>query len=195
MDRPIEELAQAPAGIVSMNALFVSFLKLGTVSFGGGTSGWTYREIVENRHWLDEEEFLNTLTIAQVLAGANPVNLAVYIGLRLRGITGACVAFIGMLLPAFLLILLISIGYQQLSAYPEARDVLRGLACVGIASLAAMGLKTARRLRARWVASAIAAAIFVLVGIFNLPLIPVVAVSVPLGILNAFFIERKDDGR
>ena len=52
------------------------FLRVGVTAFGGGTTAFTHRELVERTGWLTEQSFLTGLTIAQVLPGANPVNLA-----------------------------------------------------------------------------------------------------------------------
>src|SRR6185312_16148381 len=71
------------------------FLRLGITSFGGGTAGWVHRELVDRRRWLTEETFLTGLTVAQILPGANPVNLALYFGFELRGSAGAAAAALG----------------------------------------------------------------------------------------------------
>lgn len=193
MDKPVDaHMHKAEA--VPLSDLLISFLRLGASSFGGGMSGWTHREIVERRGWLDDDNFLKTLTIAQILPGANPVNLAVYIGLKLRGWTGAALAFIGMLAPAFTVILVMSFFYEKINGYSEAHTVLRGLACVGIASSLTMGIKTGRRLRRHAVPILIAIAVFIVVGVLRWPLVPVVAVSIPVSIVAAFFVKDKKHG-
>ena len=194
MDKLVNEELSGSVPQVPLSALFASFIRLGVSSFGGGMSGWTHREIVERRGWLDEDNFLKTLTIAQILPGANPVNLAVYIGLKLRGWIGAGVAMFGMIVPAFTVILLLSLAYERLNAYPAAHTVLRGLACVGIASTLTMGLKTARRLRRQVAPITIAAAVFIMVAILRWPLVPVVAAVIPISIFAAFLLKETKHG-
>lgn len=191
MDKPVDDRIAISPPRVRLQALLASFLRLGASSFGGGMSGWTHREIVERRRWLEEDNFMKTLTIAQILPGANPVNLAVYIGLKLRGVAGAAIAFAGMIAPAFIAILLIRLVYAQLSPYAETHAVLRGFACVGIASTLAMGIKTARRLRREIAPIAIALAVFAMVGPLHWPLIPVVAGAIPISIAVAFLQGRS----
>ncbi len=191
MDKPVDDRIEISPPRVRLQALLASFLRLGASSFGGGMSGWTHREIVERRRWLEEDNFMKTLTIAQILPGANPVNLAVYIGLKLRGVAGAAIAFAGMIAPAFIAILLIRLVYAQLSPYAETHAVLRGFACVGIASTLAMGIKTARRLRREIAPIAIALAVFAMVGPLHWPLIPVVAGAIPISIAVAFLQGRS----
>jgi chromate transporter len=72
--------------------------------------------------------------------------------------------------------------------------VLRGLACVGIASTLTMGIKTARRLRRQVVPIGIAIAVFVTVGVLRWPLIPVVVIAIPLSILAAFLLRGTRHG-
>ncbi|MDK1374625.1 MULTISPECIES: chromate transporter [unclassified Sinorhizobium] len=191
MDKPVGDIGMERDENVTSLALLASFLRLGASSFGGGMAGWTHREIVERRGWLTDDEFLKTLTVAQVMPGANPVNLAVYIGLKLRGVAGACIALFGMVLPAFAVILAMSFIYQQLRSHPEAQAVLRGLACVGIASSLTMGIKTARRLKANALPILMALAVFLMVGVLRWPLVAVVAGSIPVSVAATFWIERE----
>ncbi len=192
MDKPVDKNEAVAVQPVTVLELLTSFLRLGASSFGGGMTGWTHREIVERRRWLTDSEFLQTLTIAQIMPGANPVNLAVYIGLKLAGLRGAAAALLGMIMPAFLAILALSFAYQQLRSYPEAQAVLRGLACVGIASSLTMGIKTARRLKAHVLPVGIAAGVFLLVGVLRWPLVPVALGAIPVSVAATFWLERKN---
>jgi chromate transporter len=189
MDTRVDDETRSPQ--VPLSAILATFLKLGATSFGGGTSAWMHREVVGRRGWLSEENFLETLTVAQVMPGANPVNLAVYVGLRLRGFIGAALAGFGMIAPAFCIILLLGFAYSHLSGYPQTHVVLGGLACVGIAATLTMGVKTARRLKGRIVPMAIAAAIFTMVGVLRWPLVAVVVAVAPLSILAAWLEARN----
>jgi chromate transporter len=180
-----------PPPTVPLSSLAASFLRLGATSFGGGTTGWTYREIVERRGWISEEGFVQALTIAQVMPGANAVNLAVYLGMQMRGWAGASVAGFGMVTPAFVLILVLAGVYSQLHGYPQAKIVLTGLACVGMATTLAAGVKLAYRLKRQVVQIAIAVAIFLAVGILGWPLVPVVVVVIPVSVVAAYLLERR----
>src|SRR5277367_4118082 len=86
---------------VSLLAIFLAFLRLGCTSFGGGTAGWVYRDIVQRRGWIDEKSFLNELTVGQGLPGSNGVNMALLVGRRLKGGMGAIAAPLAMLLGPF----------------------------------------------------------------------------------------------
>lgn len=194
MDKPLAEVTDT-APPPSLLTLFLSFLRLGTTSFGGGTLGWTHREVVERRRWLGEQKFMQILTVAMILPGANPVNLAVYIGVRLRGAWGALVAGLGMLAMPFLVVIAFGIGYQYVQDSAQVQSVLAGLACVGIASILITGAKSARQLDWQVLPVLIAVAIFVLVGVMRLNMIAVVAGALPVSIGLAYWLEgRRKDG-
>src|SRR3984957_3485482 len=98
---------------VGLFQLLGTFVRLGVMTFGGSVQSWVHREVVERLGWIDDKAFLSGLTVAQVLPGANPVNLALYVGLQLRGAAGAAVAVFGMLVPAFCTTLLLGALYRN----------------------------------------------------------------------------------
>ena len=67
----------AAAGGPSLLALFLVCLKIGMLSFGGGLSGWLHQEFVRRHGWIDDDDFASSLAIAQMLTGANVVNLVI----------------------------------------------------------------------------------------------------------------------
>jgi len=166
---------------VPLLALMSVFFRVGITSFGGSTAAWLYRELVENRGWLDEDGFVTALTLAQVLPGANPVNLAIYVGSQLRGGIGGAAAAFGMVGPAFCVILALGFLYAQFGNSPTAHAVLGGLAAVGVAMTLSIGVKLARKVR-KPVPVLIAATLFVTVGVLHWQMIPVVLVLTPISI-------------
>lgn len=91
--------------------LFVSFFKIGAFTFGGGWAMISIieREIVDRHHWLEREEFLDLLAVAQSLPGILAVNISVAVGDKLRGVKGSICAALGTILPSFFMILAIAI--------------------------------------------------------------------------------------
>ena len=162
--------------------LFAMYLRLGLATFGGGLSAWMHREMVVRRRWLDEQTFLTGLTISQILPGGNAVNLAIYVGLYLRGSLGAALAIVGMMLPPFLLIVLLGALYDRYGAALGPRAVLGGIACVGAAMTFATAIRSGRRLWLDWPMAAVALATFLAIGVARLPLLPVIGVLAPVSI-------------
>ena len=174
----------------SLLALLIAFLKIGVTSFGGASRPMMHREAVERRRWLREKDFLAGFAIAQVLPGANPVNLALYIGLRTRGAVGAMVAVLGMVVPAFCVILLMGIVYRELTGFPATHMVLIGLAASWVAATISTGLKMARRLDQNVLTLVLVLTVFVVVGILHWPMIPVVVVGIPASFAAAWWTDK-----
>jgi chromate transporter len=149
-----------------------------------------HREVVERHRWLNDEQFLASLTVAQVLPGANPVNMAVYLGLQLRGGLGALLAAAGMIVPSFCTILILGLIYGYLSSLPVTSMVLGGFAMVGVGATLVMGTKGARQFIGKPIPVAIALVTFVAVGLLRWPLVPVVIVAVPVSVLLSFYWGR-----
>ena len=92
-------------------SLFATFFKIGAFTFGGGWAMISIieREIVDKHHWIEREEFLDLLAVAQSLPGILAVNIATAVGDKIGGTKGSIVAAAGTILPSFLIILAIAI--------------------------------------------------------------------------------------
>ena len=106
------------------------------------------REIVDNKHWIEEDEFLNMLALAQAAPGLIAVNSAIFIGWRCGGWRGVVGAVLGAVLPSFLIILAIAILFREWKTLPAMEAVFKGIrpAVVGLiaAPLVSMANKEAR---------------------------------------------------
>ena len=134
-------------GPPSLATLFLSFLSIGSTSFGGGLLGWIRRELVERRGWIDDQQFLVCYGISQMVPGATNVNLSVIIGTRLRGIPGALAAVAGLLLMP--LAILLAAGTLYFATHGGSGGRLLNAALAG-AGAAAIGFNLATGLRLAW---------------------------------------------
>ena len=91
--------------------LFLSFAKVGLFTFGGGYAMLALIEnlCVERKHWITHDEMMNITVIAESTPGPIAINCATFVGYRQRGFAGALAATVGMVLPSFVLLLLISL--------------------------------------------------------------------------------------
>ena len=126
--------------------LFVAFNRLALQGFGG-VLAVAQRELVERLGWLTNEEFLETLSIAQVLPGPNVVNLALMIGDRFFGFRGAFVALAGMLVLPFCLVIGMAALYGQWATHAVVGNALRGMGAVSAGLILATGVKLLPALR------------------------------------------------
>jgi chromate transporter len=181
-----------PAAPPSIAAIFAVFARIGLLSFGGGLSGWVFREVVVLRSWVSEEEFLSGLALAQILPGTNIANLSVYVGQKLRGMAGAAAALGGLLAGPFFAVIAVASLYDHYKAIPYADAAMDGVAAAAIGLLLIIVLRGTRH-SARKPAGAVAlAATFIGVGLLHISLLIVVAVVGPLSVLAAWLGGRAD---
>lgn len=128
---------QRPA---SPGELFVAFNALALQGFGG-VLPVAQRVLVEQRRWLSREQFLETLSLGQVLPGPNIVNMALMIGDRFFGLRGAAAALAGLLCAPLAIVLLLAALYGQLSSVPAVAGALRGMGAVSAGLIVATALK------------------------------------------------------
>lgn len=140
--RPVDPAA--PVRRVSPTQLFLVFVKIGMLSFGGGSSTIALmdRELVQRRAWLDRDIFVLTIALSKINPGVNILAQTVMIGGLLGGPAGAVVAPLALLLPAAALTILLSAGYVSVRDQPDAQAALRGI----LAATAGMALSLAYRL-------------------------------------------------
>jgi chromate transporter len=124
---------------VEWRALARTFFKLGATGFGGGLAVIAHiRSVVTyERRWLSEEEFLDAVSLAQSLPGANTANAITYIGLKLGGIRGALVSVTSFVLPSFLAMIGLTIAHSHLSHFADAQRVFQGFNAAVVGLIAA----------------------------------------------------------
>src|SRR6516164_3587565 len=115
--------------LVSWRVLSRTFLQLGVTGFGGGIAviAQIRRIVVRDRRWLSDEEFLDAVSLAQSLPGANSANAISYIGLKLGGIQGAAISVASFILPSFLMMVGLTIAHDHFKDLLAAQRVLQGL--------------------------------------------------------------------
>ena len=102
-----------------MMELFWAFLKIGAFAFGGAYGAIPLiRDTVLSHGWMDAQMFANLTAVAESTPGPIMVNLATYVGAAEAGLPGALVATLGVVLPSFVLILLVSAAFRSLLGYP-----------------------------------------------------------------------------
>lgn len=124
---------------VDERALAKTFFKLGATGFGGGLAVIAHvrRVVVYKNRWMSEEEFLDAVSLAQSLPGANTANAITYIGLKLCGIRGAVVSVASFVLPSFLAMVGLAVAYGYLKNIPDAQRVFQGFNAAVVGLIAA----------------------------------------------------------
>ena len=138
----VEELAAVREEIDTADGpgvgrLFLAFFRLGLTAFGGPAIIGQIRSLaVEQRGWLDDAAFTDGVVLSQSIPGGTVIQVATYVGLKVRGVAGAAAAFLGLVLPAFLLMLLFSQFYAASRNIPAVQSVFAGLQVVVVTIVA-----------------------------------------------------------
>lgn len=179
--------AEAPASLApppDCRQLFVGFLMLGLISFGGALPH-ARRVIVEERRWIDAETFVELLGLCQFLPGGNIINFSVALGMRFRGIKGALAAILGLIAGPSLIVVLLGLVYDHTQDDPHVRHLFVGLAAAAAGLLVAMSVKVVMPLLRQPAAIAIVVLGFIAIAILRFPLLPTMLVLTPISIYLA----------
>ena len=130
----------------SLIELFTTFSKIGLFTIGGGYAmiPLMERDIVDRNAWVKKEDFLDLLAVAQSAPGVFAVNIAIFIGYKLRGVRGAVAASLGSVLPSVVCILLIALFFQNFRHYKIVENIFLGLRPAVVALIAAPVFSVAR---------------------------------------------------
>jgi len=178
----------------SYTELFLSLLWIGVSAFGGAAMSIQVRKyFVEKKQWIDGNSFDSGLALCQVIPGAIIMQLVAYIGLKVKGVRGAIVCFVGFGLPAFLLMLALSVLYKYSKNITTVETILSGLRVIMIAIVAyaayTFGKKNFHHLT-DVIISVVAAGLFLL----NVHPALVIVIASVLGVIlskNEFFPVRN----
>lgn len=118
--------------------IFLSFLRIGPVTFGGGYAmiPLIEREVVKRRGWISEREIAEIFAVAESVPGAIAINSAAFIGYRLAGARGAVAALLGIMLPTFLIVLLLCALFLQVRDEPKIAGAFMGIKAAIVALIA-----------------------------------------------------------
>lgn len=146
--------------------LFVAFFKIGLFTFGGGYAmlPMIQREIVEKQKVCTEEEVLDYYAIGQCTPGVIAVNVATFVGYKLKGFWGGAVATFAVILPSLLIITVIAACLSSFSSYPAVQHALAGIRV----AVAVLVFRTVCQLYKKNLRSFFAALVFLLALIFSL---------------------------
>jgi chromate transporter len=178
----------------SLTALFISFVSIGMMSFGGGLTAWTRREVVQKRGWLDDKQFLSGYALSQLVPGATNVNLAVFIGTQMRGVAGAAACFCGLNALPVAIVLACGIFYfrsQGNTGGAWISSVLGGMGAVAIGLNLGTGVRLARRNISGVIPVAVTAVVTVAIGLLDFSLVHVLLVMGPVSLLLAWLTRPR----
>lgn len=150
-----------------LRGLFATFFKIGAFTFGGGWAMISIieREIVDKHRWLERQEFLDLLAVAQAVPGILAVNISVVVGDKLRGFKGSLAAALGTIAPSFMIILAIAMFLtpETITSNPTLTAIFKGLRPAVVALIVAPVISSARASHIGWKTCWIPAAVALLI--------------------------------
>lgn len=120
-------------------SFFLIFCKIGAFTIGGGYAmvPLIENEIIDKRKWIGKDDFIDLLAIAQSTPGIFAVNIAIFIGYKLRGIRGSIVTTLGTILPSFFIMLAIALFFHSFQDNPVVERIFKGIRPAVVALIAA----------------------------------------------------------
>ena len=169
----------------SLFKLFTTFFRIGVFTFGGGYAmiPLIEKDIVERNRWIERKDFVDLLAVAQSAPGIFAVNIAVFIGYRLRGTRGSVAAAMGCVVPSVVIILLIALFFRQFRHIPVVNNIFMGLRPAVVALITVPVFTVAKSAGIGWTTVWIPILSALLIVAFGVSPVYVIAVAALAGIM------------
>lgn len=181
-----EAVAAPRDGSDGLVDLFLAFMQISLSGFGGAIN-WAHRALVQQRRWMSDEDFTETLSLCQFLPGPNIVNFAMCLGQRQHGLSGALAALAGVVAVPLGIFVVLGVLYTHFGQIAYIHGVLSGISAAAAGFIITIGIRLARPHRRRLLSLLFGFAAFMGMGILRLPLIEVMLALAPLSVAIAWW--------
>ena len=190
----MKEKRENNSRISLLGKLFLSFAKIGVMTFGGGLAmlPMLERELVENRKWVTNEEILDYYAVGQCTPGIIAVNTATFVGYKQSKVLGAIIATLGMVFPSLVIIAVIAAVLSNFADIPAVQHAFAGIRIAVCALITSAVIKLAKSNVKSLVQIIIAVAAFVVIAVFGAsPVVVVIGSAVAGLVLGKFGLIGK----
>jgi chromate transporter len=172
--------------MIALLKLFLTFLKIGAFSFGGGYAvlSLIQKEVIESNGWISPEDFIDIVAIAEMTPGPIAVNSSTFVGYKVGALAGSAIATFGVVLIPITITLLVSVYYNKFKHLKQISWIIRGIrpavlgliaaACIKIGMVSIVDFK------------GILIALLVFAGVYKLKINPIIAILIS-GVLGIIF--------
>ena len=173
--------------------LFLTFLKIGGFTFGGGYAmiPIIQREIVDNKKWITDEDILEIIAIAESTPGPIAINSATFVGYRVGGFFGALLATLGVVLPPFTIIFAISFVLRQFSELRAVKYAFWGIRAGVLALICKALWSMYKKVDKGLIPYIVMAAAFIVTAVFNVNVLYVIIGCALFGIITSAIAARR----
>ena len=174
--------------------LFLVFIKIGAFTFGGGYAmiPLIRREVVENKKWIQESDMMDIIAVSESTPGPFAINSATFVGYQVGGILGALMATLGVTLPSFLIIIVISFVLKQFESLKIVKYAFQGIRAGVLVLIFSACYAMFRQCPGNIFNYVIMLLAFVLVGFLNINAILVLITCAVLGLTQFWFKRRVE---
>lgn len=165
--------------------LFSSFFRIGSFTLGGGYAmiPLIQHEVVEKRKWMEEEEFIDMVAMAQSAPGVIAINTSIFVGYKLKGVKGSITCALGSALPSFLIILTIAICFTSFADNPVVERIFKGIRPAVVALIVAPLWRMSKAAKLTWKTAFIPIVAALLIWQLNVSPILIVMAAIVVGII------------
>ncbi len=177
--------------MVSLWKIFWIFFKLGAFTIGGGLVmiPTIYNEVLKQK-WADDDEFKDILAVAQSAPGLIVVNIAIFIGNKLRGFKGSLVATLGSIIPPFIIILIIAMIFKDYQNNEYVIKIFTAIRPVAVGLIGAIMVQLARSYNKKWWAWILSIVSLILVAYLKVSPIYILLVVIIFVVLGSFITKE-----
>lgn len=174
--------------------IFITFLKIGTFTIGGGYAmiPLIEKEVVYKKKWIEKEDFLDLLALAQSAPGPLAVNISVFIGYKVSGLIGSIFAVLGSIFTAFVVLIIISIYFIGSKNNPIIERAFKGIRPAVVALIASPVIQMSKNIKLNKKTIAIPITAIVLVVLFKVNPIYIIISSIIIGLFYGYIKRRNN---
>ena len=172
--------------------LFLTFLKIGAFTFGGGYAmiPLIQEETVKKNKWVSDDDILEVIAIAESTPGPISVNAATFIGYKVNGFLGALVSTLGLILPAFVIMFLLSFVLRQVKDIKVVQYAFFGIRAGVLALIVNSLVKMYKQVNKNLISYIIMIISLILTAFFDINAILVIILCGIIGLVSSIYVER-----
>ena len=176
-----------------LTSLFITFMKIGAFTFGGGYAMIPLiQDEVLSHGWLTQEQLIDFIAVAESTPGPFAVNIATFVGTKTYGVLGAIATTLGVVLPSFGVILLISYVLRQFQQIPAVQYAFWGIRAGVLAMLIKSLYTMFKKSPKGWAAYVAMAAAFVLTTFVDVHILVIIIGCAVFGLITATMAQRRE---
>ena len=174
--------------------LFITFFKIGAFTFGGGYAmiPLIQKETVDKKHWIESEDILNIVAIAESTPGPIAVNTSTFVGKKTAGFWGAVFSTLGLVMPSFIIISIISLVIDKFQSYRAVRYAFYGIRAGVVALIIKAVYMMYKQAPKKIISHIIMIGAFVLAAFLKINIIFIVIGCAVVGVVSYFIIEKGE---